>query len=163
MEYPKHEPRAQKQRFHQAAIRQAYKPKLPFRTVEGIESDAWKRLDYGAIGLLMEFYRKFNGRNRANLSVTYREVKHKMSSLIFTRWIWQLIGFGFLDVKRWGRLQRKCSIYGLSDRWRRLSEEPQKLDEIENLLREIDQLKRERGSSDKRERIWAVRLRVLRM
>jgi hypothetical protein len=145
------------------AHRQAYRPQRPFSTVEGVGSESWKRLDMGAIGLLLEFYDKFNGYNRYSLTVTYGEVKHKMSSLIFTRWVWQLIGFGFLEVKRWGRLQRKCTIYGLSDRWRKLSERPEKLNEIASLLSQIDRLKRQPGSSEKRSQINALRYQICSM
>lgn len=85
-----------------------------------------------------------------------------MSSLIFTRWQWQLIGFGFIDVVRSGRLERNCSLYGLSNRWRRLSEKPETLDEIEQLLNEIERLKREKGSEEKRMKINALRKKALR-
>lgn len=141
----------------------AYKPRIPFHTIEGIGTEAWNRLDMGAIGLLTEFYKKFNGYNRWNLSLPYREVKHKMASLIFTRWQWQLIGFGFIEVVRWGRLERNCSLYALSNRWRKLSKEPGKLDEIESLLKEIEIMKREKGNLKKRMKIEELRKRILRI
>lgn len=143
--------------------KKAYQPKLPFRTVEGIGSPPWEKLDMGAIGVLMKFYGKFNGYNRYDLSLTYREVKHKLSSLLFTRFIWQLIGFGFLDRRRTGRLMRNCSLYGISNRWRKLCEEPEKLDKIEKLLNEIEDLKRQPGSSEKRMRIYKLRYKVLNL
>lgn len=162
MEFARNEHKTKKHLYpHQVAVKQAYKPKKPFWTIEGVGSEAWKRLDFGAVGLLMKFYEKFNGYNRANLSVTYREVKNKVSSLVFTRWIWQLIGYGFLDVKRQGRLERKCSLYGLSDRWRRLSEQPKKLDEIEELLAKIEKLKRQRARPGKLDEIRALRHQII--
>jgi len=150
-------------RLHHTAIQQAYKPKRPFSSVEGVGSEAWNRLDFGAVGLLMKFLEKFNGYNRANLSVTYREVKNKVSSLVFTRWIWQLIGYGFLDVKRQGRLERHCSLYGLSDRWRSLSAQPKKLDEIGKLLDAIEKLKRERKRPGKLDEMRALRYQIVHM
>lgn len=143
--------------------KKVYKPKKPFRTVEGIGCPAWEKLDMGAIGVLMKFYGKFNGYNRYDLSLTYKEVKDKMSSLIFSRYLWQCIGFGFLDRRRTGRLMRNCSLYGISNRWRKLSEEPEKLDKIEKLLKEIEDLKRRPGSSEKRMRIYKIRHKVLNL
>ena len=141
----------------------AYKPRKPFRTVEGIGTETWNRLDMGARGLLEEFYNKFNGYNRWDLSLPYREVKHKMSSLIFTRWQWQLIGFGFIEVRRWGRLERNCTLYGLSCRWRKLTKDPDALNEIESLLKEVEDLKREKGSAEKRMKIRELRKKILKI
>ena len=141
----------------------AYQPTRPFRTIEGIESEAFEKLDMGAIGILIRFYIKFDGHNRFNLSLTYREVKHKMSSLIFSRYIWQLIGYGFIDVRRFGRLERNCSLYGLSNRWKRLSTDPDKLDKIELFLDHIERMKRQPGCQKKRMKIYALRKKILEM
>ncbi len=141
----------------------AYKPRPPFSSVEGIGTLPWRKLDRGAAGILLEFYFKFNGHNRYDLSLTYREVKEKMSSLIFTRYLWQCIGFGFLDVRRFGRLERQCSLFGLSHRWRRLCKEPEKLEEIDVLLKKIEYLKRQPGSQKKRMKIWELRNKILKM
>ena len=141
----------------------AYKPKPPFSSVEGIGTAPWKRLDMGACGVLMEFYDKFNGYNRYDLSLTYKEVKNKMSSLIFSRYLWQLIGFGFLDIRRTGRLMRYCSLFGLSNRWRKLWKEPEKLDEIEKLLNRVELLKRKPGSKKKRMKMRELRNKILNL
>jgi hypothetical protein len=122
-----------------------------------------KETAYGAAGLLMEFYSKFDGFNRSNLSVTYRDVKAKIFSLLFTRWIWQLIGYGFLEVKQWGKLERKCSIYGFTDRWRTPSEHPGKLEKIESMLKETNLLKKQPRRLGKLDRIRAWRLAIVRM
>ena len=143
--------------------KKAYQPEQPFRTVEGVGTLAWGKLDFSAVGVLIKFYDKFNGYNRYDLSLTYNEAKDKISSLLFTRFIWQLIGFGFIDVRRFGRLERKCSLYGLSNRWRKLCKEPDKLDQIENLLNEIERLKRQPGSQKKRMKIWELRNKILKM
>lgn len=164
MGYEKNHPERKKtQRQKQDRKSGAYKPRTPFRTVEGIGTEAWKRLDMGARGLLEEFYNKFNGYNRYDLSIPYREVKHKMASLIFTRWMWQLIGFGFIDIVRQGRLERNCSLYGLSNRWRKLSKIPDALDEIGGFLKEIERLKREKGSEKKRMKIRELRNKILQL
>lgn len=148
---------------NQNEAKKAYQPKQPFRTVEGVGTPPWEKLYMGAIGVLMKFYDKFNGYNRYNLSLTYKEVKHKVSSLLYTRYLWQCIGFGFLDVRRFGRLERNCSLFGLSNRWRKLSEKPEKLDEIEKLLNEIENLKRQPGSLEKRMKIYELRNKVLNL
>ncbi len=143
--------------------KKAYQPKQPFQTVEGVGTTAWKKLAMAAVGILMEFYSKFNGFNRYDLSLTYREVKNKMSSLLFTRFLWQLIGFGFLDIRRTGRLMRNCSLFGISNRWRKLCEEPENLDVIEKLLKQIELIKRQRGSQKKRMKMWELRNKILKL
>lgn len=148
---------------NQNGKKKAYQPKPPFRTVEGIESAAWDKLHPYSVWVLMKFYKKFDGYNRYNLSLTYNEIKNKMSTLVFTRSIWQLIGFGFLDVRRFGRLERYCSLFGLSNRWRKLSEEPKKIDTIEQFLNQIELLKRQPGSQKKRMKIHELRYKILKM
>ena len=120
----------------------AYKPRPPFRTVEGIESLAWEKLSCVAVWVLMEFYRKFDGHNRQNLSLTYREVKPKMANGTFSKALRELGGFGFIDVKRYGRLERYASLYALSHRWKKLSRQPERLDKIRKLLVRAEKVKR---------------------
>ncbi len=143
------------------AKNKAYRPTPPFRTVEGIESPAYDKLHPYSVFVLMEFYKEFNGFNRYDLSLTYKEVKPKMSNQTFNRSIWELRGFGFIDVVRPGRLERNCSIYGLSHRWKKIGSDPPKLVKIEDWLKDIEELKREPGSKQKRERINSLRHRIL--
>lgn len=147
----------------QAERKKAYQPQQPFRTVEGIEGAAWEKLSRNAVFVLIEFYRKFNGYNRYDLSLTYREVKNKMSNTLFSRAVWQLIGYGFIDVRRFGRLERNCSLFGLSSRWRELRHDPEKLYEIEKLLKKVESLKREPGSLKKRIEISKIRNKVFNL
>ena len=152
------------ERFRSVAINDVFiTAGPPFRTIEGIGTAAWKKLDRGALWVLLKFYEKFNGYNRYDLSVTYKEVKYEMSSRTFSRSIWQLIGYGFLDVRRFGRLERYCSIYGLSNRWRALNNEPEKLEQIENNLKKIEYLKRQPGSLGKRIEIHSLRNKLLKI
>ena len=139
----------------------AYKPKKPYRSVEGIGSMPWKKLSRNAVFVLNKFYEKFNGYNRYDLSLTYDEVKNKISNRPFSNALLELLAFGFIDIKRPGRLERECSIYGLSNRWRRLDEEPKILDEIEVSLKGIKNLKRKPGGQKKRMRINELRKKVL--
>lgn len=152
-----------KQANNQAERKKAYQPRQPFRTVEGMEGAAWEKLSRNAVFVLMEFYRKFNGYNRYDLSLTYREVKNKISSRPFSRAVWQLIGYGFLDVRRFGWLERNCSVFGLSNRWRELRDNPEKLHKIEKLLEQIESLKREPGSLRKRMKMYKLKDRVLNL
>lgn len=147
----------------QNKYRPTYTATPPFRQIEGIESPGYSRLHVSSVWVLMEFYKKFKGRNRSNLSLTYKEVGHKMSTLIFSRSIWQLIGLGFIDVKRSGRLERNCSIYGISDRWRRINEHPERIDEIQAILDEIEKLKRAPGDVAKRMEIEMLRKKAVRL
>ena len=82
----------------------AYKPKRPFKTIEGLGTELWMRLSRNAVFMLDRFYAKFNGYNHYNLSLTYDEVKDKMSGRLFTVALWELMGFGFIDRVQVGRL-----------------------------------------------------------
>ena len=144
---------------HKDQISGAYKPKKPYRSVEGIGSMPWKKLSRDAVFVLNKFYEKFNGYNRYDLSLTYDEVKSKISNRPFSNALLELLAFGFIDIKRPGRLERECSIYGLSNRWRRL--EPKILDDIEVFLKEIKNLKRKPGEQKKRMRINELRKKIL--
>lgn len=164
MGYEKNNPKRKKsENKARNRYQSAYSPTPPFRTVEGIESAVYSRLHVSSVWVLMEFYIKFNGFNRSNLSLTYKEVGHKMSTLIFSRSIWQLIGFGFIDVKRSGRLERNCSLYGLSNRWCRLSENPKRLNEIQSKLDKIEEMKRKKGNVKKRMEMEKLRKEVLKL
>ncbi|MGB7297611.1 MAG: hypothetical protein WBC70_18695 [Candidatus Aminicenantales bacterium] len=147
--------------------RQAYQPKLPFKTIEGIAKDvqgeAFRRLSPHSVWVLMRFYERFNGKNRSDLELTYAEVKHVMSGVLFTRSIWQLLGFGFIDVRRFGKLEANCSLFALSDRWRGLTDSPNRLDAIQVTLDEVERLKREPGSVEKRMRIRELRNSLFRV
>jgi len=138
----------------------AYRPRPPFKIIEGIGTEPFRHLSPWAVWILAQFYSKFNGKNRANLSLTYSETESTMSSLVFTRSIWEIVGFGFLDVKRFGRLERNASVYALSDRWRSL-DSPQKCAEIEATLEKIRILQRETGVVGKRGQLCALRNRLL--
>jgi hypothetical protein len=144
----------------------AYRPKPPFGIIEGIGTPPFNRLSPTAVWALNRFYSKFNGRNRNNLSLSYGEAKKVMSSFVFTRSIWELLGFGFMDVQRFGRLEKNCSIFSISDRWRRwqTADSESHLDKIASILAEIQTLKREVWSEDrkseKRQRITALRKQV---
>lgn len=146
--------------------RRAFRPRPPFRIVEGAGTEPFQCLSPEAVWTLLRLYAKFNGYNRADLSCTFNEVKDTMSGRVFSRALWQLIGFGFIDVRQFGRLERTCSIFSLSDRWRRLCgvEAAVRRGEIGNRLEEIERLKRERWpsarQSEKRQRIAALRKRV---
>ena len=90
MGYSKHH---QTRNNHSAIKRSkgAYKPKPPFRSVEGVESLAWGKLSCHAVWVLMEFYRRFDGYNRFCLTLSYKEVKRRMACGTFSKAIWELI------------------------------------------------------------------------
>jgi len=139
-----------------------YSARAPFKIIEGVDTEPFVRLSPWAVWVLARFYIKWDGRtrNRGNLSVTYKEVGQTISSATFIRALWELVGFGFLDVARFGRLERNASLYALSDRWRGLSD-PVKCGEIECTLEEIRKLQRERGSTSKRSQLAVLRHRLL--
>lgn len=141
----------------------AYKPKKPFKTIEGVGTKLWMRLSRNAVYVLDRLYAKFNGYNHDDLSLTYNEMRGKMSGRLFTTSKWELMGFGFIDIVRQGRLERECSIYRLSNRWRKLKNEPKTLDEIELLLDKVEKLNRKKGGTEKRMRMNKLKNRILRV
>ena len=128
--------------------KKAYQAEPPFRQVEGIESPAWDMLTPYGVWVLMELYRKFKGFNRYNLYLSYKEVEHKISNGTFNKSIWELIGYGFIDVKRFGQLEKNNSVYGLSKRWKKLGTKPRKLQEIARLLSHLNKVKRTKTPAD---------------
>jgi hypothetical protein len=141
----------------------AYKPRVPFKTIEGLGEEPWMRLSRNAVYVLDRLYSQFNGYNRANLSLTYDMIRKKLSGRLFSAALWELMAYGFIDRIRVGGMERKCSIYGLSNRWRRLSENPVNLEEIEALLRQVQQAKRGPSSAEKRMHIATLKHTILSM
>lgn len=141
--------------------RDAYKPRKPFKTVEGLGTEPWKRLSRNGAYVLDRLYSKFTGYNRSDLSLTFREVKNKMSNRLFSAAILETICFGFVVVVKEGGLMRQAKIYGLSNRWRRLLDKPEKLEKIEALLKEIEILKRKKGDQKKRMKIRTLQKEAL--
>jgi len=140
----------------------AYRPRPPFSIVEGNGTPPFEKLSPEAVWALLQLYSKFKGHNRSNLSLTYAEARPTMCERVFSRALWQLIGFGFIDVVRWGRLERNCTLLGISDRWRRLATPGavDRLGEIESILEQIEKLKREKWPADRKEE-KRMRIRAL--
>lgn len=85
------------------------------------DSKAWKKLSTNAVWVYIEFMKKYKGKNSStvdNLSLTYKEVKYKMSSATFWRAKDELLDLGFLKIVRPGGLMHRCTIYGLSEKWK---------------------------------------------
>lgn len=117
-----------------------HQPRKPFKCVEGIGSEAWRKLRaYDQMTVIM-FYETFNGVNRNRLSLPFLEVRGRISKPTFFKSIQRLIAFGFLYVVKKGRINpdKTYSIYGLSDSWRKFEKEPADLDRIEKLLEEAE-------------------------
>lgn len=122
--------------------KKAYRPSKPFKSVEGADSLAWRKLSPYAVWVLMELYRKFDGYNRNCLKLSYSEVNKTISNGTFSKAIWELKGLGFIDVVRPGRLEKNNTIYALTNRWKGLSSKPNKLNKIVKLLKRIEKAKR---------------------
>lgn len=117
-----------------------HQPRKPFKCVEGIGSETMRKLNSFDVLVLTMLYEKFNGYNRNNLDLPFREVKERISKPTFFKSIQRLIAFGFLYVVKKGRINpdKTYSIYGLSDSWRKFEKEPAELDRIEKLLEEAE-------------------------
>lgn len=154
--------------------KRAYRPEKPYCSVEGAHSSAWNKLSVHAVWVLMEFYKRFDGYNRHCLTLSYRDVKEKMSTNTFSKSIWELRCFGFIDVIRYGSLQRNNSIYALSKDWKHKSKNSSKLDRIERLLRQAEKVKHintPKHSDEKhktefrlkrKQLLWKIRKKALR-
>lgn len=141
--------------------KRAYRPKPPFRIIEGLGTELYEQLSPNASWSLARLYGKFNGLNRNNLSLPYKEVTPPLSQRQFSLAIWELVGFGFVDIVRHGTLLHNCSIYALSDRWRSIQNQPQKWPEIKSIVSEIRSLQMESGVAGKRGQLYALRRKLL--
>lgn len=120
-----------------------HQPRKPFKCVEGIGSETWRKLRAHDQMTLIMFYETFNGWNRNRLSLPFLKVRGRISKPTFFKSIQRLIAFGFLYVVKKGRINpdKTYSIYGLSDSWRKFEKKPADLDRIEKLLEEAEVLK----------------------
>ena len=126
-------------------------PFYPWRTEMG-NSAAMARLrkDSNAVNVLTMYISKFSQSNDGkNLAVTYGKVTGIMSPATFARSKLRCCAFGFLHCREYGRLERHASLYDLSTKWRYLSQQPNKLDRIESLLRRRERAYRIPGSKIK--------------
>lgn len=124
-------------------------PRPPFKCVEGIGSQAMRKLTKSDVFVLMMLYERFNGSNRNNLELPFWQVKERISHSTFFRSIQRLCAYGFIRIVRAGQIGegRRCSIYGLSDLWRKFERKPAELASIETTLQKIEVLKK--SSSEK--------------
>jgi len=54
------------------------------------DSKAWKKLSCNAVWVYVEMKKKYRGNNINNLSLTYKEVRYKMSSATYSKTIKEL-------------------------------------------------------------------------
>lgn len=87
-------------------------------TVKIVNSGSWRKLSVYAKVAFIHIAIKYQGNNKRDLSLTYKEAKQLMSEHRFNKSIDELVKFGFIDIIRSGGIWRKCNIYGLSERWR---------------------------------------------
>lgn len=117
---------------------------IPFSWISHrmMDSEAWQRLSCYAESCYCAIKKKYNGKNWNNLSLTYKEMKHKMSNTTFSKAMLELVAYGFLKVVRWGYLYGKCSIYALYNKWNDISHVPERLNRIEITLHRLEKIKR---------------------
>ena len=80
-------------------------------------SEQWKSLSFKAIYVYIRVREKFNGNNEDDLSLTYREVRDKMSTATFSKAFKELINSEILILVRPGAMGRKCNIFSIRNRW----------------------------------------------
>ncbi len=86
---------------------------------EIIDSKPFQELTIHAKWLYVEFKKRYNGKNKYNISLTQKESKAIMAINTFNKSRNQLIEKGFIDLIRRGGLWKQCSIFALSERWRK--------------------------------------------
>ena len=84
-----------------------------------LKSEAWEGLTVHDKWLYFEFKYRFYGDNDHSIIFTIKEAKKIMSEAVFKTSRDQLIERGFVDIVQRGGLERRPTIYGLSDRWRK--------------------------------------------
>lgn len=121
-----------------------YEIEKPFTAVPNklMNNEVWKKLSPYAETCYWAIKKKYNGKNWNNLSLTYKEMKHKMSNATFSKAMLELVAYGFLKVVRWGHLYGKCSIYALYNKWNDISHVPERLSRIEITLYRLEKIKR---------------------
>ncbi|MBA7543021.1 hypothetical protein ES705_35347 [subsurface metagenome] len=83
------------------------------------ESEAFKDLSIHAKWLYMEFGYRFKGDNRHHIIFTKEEAIKIMAYKTFKESRNILIERGIIDIIKRGGLEKRASIYGLSDRWKK--------------------------------------------
>jgi hypothetical protein len=141
----------------------AYKPRKPFKAVEGMGEAPWMKLSRYAAYTLDRFYVKFTGYNRNDLRLSYSEMKTEMSNRLFNHSLLELRAFGFIEIVKTGRLERQSTVYKLSNHWRKLRDKPKILDEIEQILNKIRTVKRNPSSFEKRSDVNALTNKLMRL
>jgi len=87
-------------------------------TEKMVQSKAWEELDSYDKEAFTHIAIKYNGKNKVDLSLTYKEANRLQSNHRFKDSIDHLVEYGFIDVIESGGVWKKCNIYGLSERWR---------------------------------------------
>ena len=87
-------------------------------TKKMMDSKAWAKLDSYDKEIFIHIAIKYTGKNKKDLSLTYKEAKQLQSEHRFKKSIDHLVKYGFIDIIKSGGVWRKCNIYGLSERWR---------------------------------------------
>lgn len=100
-------------------------------------SEAFKDLSIYAKWLFMEFKLKYNGKNARRISITKEEALKIMSYKTFKESRNVLIERGFIDYIERGGLEKRASIYGLSERWKKYGTKDFDKKKIEDSLPKI--------------------------
>lgn len=89
------------------------------------DSAAWTSLSFGATWVYIEMRKTFDYEKGGNdhLVLPYSSVRWKMNSATFSKYLKELIRYGFLRIVKHGGLMRQSTVHALSDEWRKKSRE----------------------------------------
>lgn len=96
-----------------------------------MDSPAYRALSDSAKVVFNEFLREWGGKDQNSIILTYSTVQERTTRAPATiaHAILELEAFGFIDRKEPGGLHNRATVYALSERWKEVSKDPQKLEE----------------------------------
>lgn len=112
-----------------------------------LESAAYKTLSCTACWLYAELKYEWRGKKKNEIKLTYSDIKERKKTHFraISKAFLELEIFGFIDVIQRGGLFKGASIYALSDRWKEISDDPEKLKQANIILKnKLQRIKKKR-------------------
>ena len=112
-----------------------------------MESKAYKALGCVACWLYAELKYEWRGKKANEIKLPYSDIKErkKIHPRAIAKAFLELEVFGFIDVVQRGGLFKGASIYALSERWKEISDDSEKLKQAKiSLKRKLERIKKKR-------------------
>jgi hypothetical protein len=94
-----------------------------------MEAEAWKALSPEAVYVFLEMKREHRGRSENRFSLPYAEIRKRklIHRAKISLSILELEAFGFIDRPVKGGLHKEANVYALSERWKQISKDSEKM------------------------------------